>query len=166
MIQVLVVEDSLVQRTLLVGILSTDPESTVAPPVPSPGTAFEEPAPSRAKTDPTPFQLEMALERLGGDRQLLAEMAELFLRDCDAYRLQIQQAVANGDRQALLMAAHTLKGSASNFAAAPTCATAMALEKMAREGNSSNASLLLHELETALRRLTSALEQLCQDRAA
>lgn len=58
------------------------------------------------------------------------------------------------------------KGSASNFAAAPTCAAATALEKMAREGNLSNAAPLVHELDTALPRLTSALAQLRQDIAA
>jgi HPt (histidine-containing phosphotransfer) domain-containing protein len=93
-------------------------------------------------------------------------MAELFLQDCDGYLIQIQHAVANGDKQSLMMAAHTLKGSASNFAATPTCTVAMALEKIGRDGNFSQAPRLVHKLETALPSLTSALEQLCQDMAA
>ncbi|NOT57439.1 MAG: response regulator [Deltaproteobacteria bacterium] len=113
-----------------------------------------------------PFDMQAALERAGGDRELLAELADLFLQDYEAYLSQIHTALATADNKLMAMAAHTLKGSAGNFAATPTCEAAAALEDAGRNGDLSHATEAVGRLETALQQLVPALQQLRQQVAA
>jgi CheY-like chemotaxis protein len=113
-----------------------------------------------------PLNIETALERVGGDRELLAEMAELFLQDYAEYLSQIRAALAGSDNKSLALAAHTLKGSAGNFSAAPTCEAAAALEHAGRSGDLSQTTAAVGRLETALQHLAPALEQLRHNIAA
>ena len=52
----------------------------------------------------------VALERLGGDEELLREVARLFLEEYPVLLLEIRQAVAAQDAEALQRAAHSLMG--------------------------------------------------------
>jgi len=90
------------------------------------------------------------LSRVNGDRELLAEMAGLFLRDCPKHMAEIRQAVARRDSKALEVAAHTLKGSVSNFAAETACTSAQRLESMGREGNLNDSESVFHFLEAEI----------------
>lgn len=98
--------------------------------------------------------------------ELLAELADLFLQDYEQYLSQIHTALATADNKLLAMAAHTLKGSAGNFAATPTCEAAAALEDAGRSGDLSQATEVVGQLETALQQLAPALQQLRQQVAA
>jgi HPt (histidine-containing phosphotransfer) domain-containing protein len=109
---------------------------------------------------PLAFDINEALARVDGDKELLCEMAELFLEEYPRFLSQIREAVANQDPQTLAYAAHTLKGSAGNFAAASTFEAALALERMGRQGDVSHAPAALAQLETALAKLTPALSGL------
>ena len=73
-----------------------------------------------------------ALERIGGDRQLLREIAALFLQEYPELLETMRNALAAGDAKALERAAHSLKGSASNFGAYACVEAALDLERMAR----------------------------------
>ena len=102
----------------------------------------------------------VALERLGGDEQLLCEVAQLFLAECPELVSQVRAAVADGSAEALQHAAHSLKGSVSNFGAEAASNAALALEMMGLTGQLSQAEIGLAALEQALAYIQPALEEL------
>ncbi len=99
-----------------------------------------------------------ALERVGGDVELLQELVALFRQDCPKLFDEIRDAVRRGNAADLRRAAHTLKGSVSNFCAAEATGAARDLETMGREENLAGAAAALRELEQALDRLWPALD--------
>jgi histidine phosphotransfer protein HptB len=56
-----------------------------------------------------------ALEQTAGDEELLEELLVLFKDSSAADYAQLQQAVANGDADAVMRAAHSLKGAAASL---------------------------------------------------
>jgi HPt (histidine-containing phosphotransfer) domain-containing protein len=110
------------------------------------------------RTDPeTVLNLAAALDRMGGDRELLEEVALLFLESSPSQLERIEQAVRARDAEALERAAHTLKGSLGNFAAEAAFETALRLEKMGRSGDLTGAEGALQQLVIELERLRPAL---------
>ncbi len=103
------------------------------------------------------------LEHMEGDPELLAEMVTLFLQDCPRLLAALREALARGDAGALRLAAHTLKGTVSNFAAPAATAAALRLERMGREGDLSQAEEGCAAVETEIERLKPLLANLCQE---
>jgi two-component system, sensor histidine kinase and response regulator len=93
---------------------------------------------------------QLALARVGGDKQLLQEIAVLFLEECPRALAEIQEAIAHGDAAKLENAAHALKGSVANFGARDAVAAALRLEQMGRARDMSGAAAILPTLESAL----------------
>ena len=81
----------------------------------------------------SPFDRSTMLERLGGDAELLDEVLELFVEECDAMVNGVRQAVQSRDSGDLRAAAHTLKGALLNIAAEPSADAARKLELMGRD---------------------------------
>jgi HPt (histidine-containing phosphotransfer) domain-containing protein len=104
-----------------------------------------------------PLDVTSALAELRGDRELLAELAGLFLAEYPRWLTEMRAAVAEGDPPRLQMAAHALKGAATTFAARATYEAALGLEKMGRAGDLSAAPDALAGLAQAFERLRSAL---------
>jgi two-component system, sensor histidine kinase and response regulator len=96
------------------------------------------------------LDLQLALARVGGDEQLLREIAVLFIEDCPRAVAEIQEAVFRGDAAKLENAAHALKGSVSNFGARDAVEAAFCLEKMGRAKDMSEAEGMFRKLESAL----------------
>src|SRR5215470_14137761 len=90
--------------------------------------------------DTSVFDLSKALDRVEGDLELLQEMADLFLEEYPHMLEEIGRAITGGDALALQHAAHTLKGSVSNFAADRATETSFVLEKMGRQHDLANAA--------------------------
>ena len=103
-----------------------------------------------AQTPKNVLDLQLALSRVGGDKQLLREIAVLFTEECPRAFAEIQEAVAGGDAAKLENAAHALKGSVSNFGARDAVAAAFRLEQMGRANQMSEAEEMLRQLESAL----------------
>ena len=78
---------------------------------------------------------QIALERVGGDEDLLREIVRLFLDECPRLIAHIQEAIDAGDNRRLEREAHSLKGSVANFGAEPVVRAALALEVIGRSGN-------------------------------
>ena len=116
--------------------------------------------------DASVFDLSKALDRVEGDLELLQEMADLFLEECPHMVEEIGHAITAGDAQALQHAAHTLKGSVSNFAADKATEASFALEKMGRQQDLTCAATALATLEQELGRLTPILLSLKEKEAA
>ena len=75
------------------------------------------------------------LARVGGDRQLLAEISRLFVDDAPRHLERIRRALDARDGEALRRAAHGLKGAAANFDAHGVVNAARALEEIGRTGD-------------------------------
>ena len=75
------------------------------------------------------------LARVGGDRQLLAEISRLFVDDAPRHLERIRRALDARDGEALRRAAHGLKGAAANFDADGVVNAARALEEIGRTGD-------------------------------
>lgn len=108
----------------------------------------------------------LALERVGGDTELLQEVARLFLDDCPNAMAMIRNAVEAGDPKALERAAHNLKGAVANFGAEATVHAALQLEEIGRSGRMEEVAAAFQTLEAALDRLTPELTALADETPA
>ncbi|HVC94083.1 MAG TPA: PAS domain S-box protein [Pirellulales bacterium] len=97
-----------------------------------------------------------ALDRLQGDRELLEELVDVFRGEYPKLLGQVRDAVAASDAGKLKLAAHTLKGALSNFAARDAMEAARLLEQMGKQGNLAGADGALAALERELARLEPA----------
>ncbi len=96
------------------------------------------------------LDLQLALARVGGDKELLREIAVLFIEECPRALAEIQEAVAAGDAAKLENTAHALKGSVANFGARNAVEAAFRLEQMGRANEMSEAEGMFRKLESAL----------------
>ena len=106
------------------------------------------------------FDRSAALSYVDGDIGLLREMAELFLADYPQQMTKIQAAIASSDSQALMRAAHSLKGVVATFAAKATYEAALRLEMMGEHSDLIAAREVYAVLEAEISRLTSVLARL------
>ncbi len=104
--------------------------------------------------------LDAALARVGGDLDLLKGIAAIFLEECPEALAAIRRAIEAGDARALAAAAHSLKGSVSNFGARAAHDAALRLEQMGRAGDLSDAGGVLAQLERALEELNARLSRM------
>ena len=108
------------------------------------------------------LNLAVALERVGGDNELLEEVAQLFLDSVPELLTEIREAVVSRNAKALERAAHTLKGSVSNFAAEAAFQAALRLEKMGRTGELAGVDQAFATLEAEMERLQPAIAALAE----
>jgi HPt (histidine-containing phosphotransfer) domain-containing protein len=93
-----------------------------------------------------------------GDSDLIREVVELFLEGRPRQMSAIREAVEHADAPALNRAAHSLKGSVSNFAAPAAFQAAQKLEGIGREGDLSEAGEAFRLLEQQVSLLQSAMD--------
>lgn len=91
------------------------------------------------------------------DPAFLRELIDVFLADSPRSLAELEQALAAGDAAQLARAAHTLKGSASNFGADDFAAGAAAMEKLGRLGAIAEAAAALPALRAEYDRVAGAL---------
>jgi signal transduction histidine kinase/CheY-like chemotaxis protein len=99
-----------------------------------------------------------ALDRLGGDEELLEELCQIFLMESPKLMERLRRAIADGDAEALQRAAHSLKGEVSYLAAAQATQAARRLEEMAQANDLSRAAETLALLTRELESLRRAIE--------
>lgn len=105
----------------------------------------------------------VALDRIGGDEELLQEIARLFLSEYPALIQDIRSAIEGGDASMLERSAHNLKGSVANFEACDAVAAAYRLEAIGRSKQLDRAWAAFAELESAFESLHPALVHLSQE---
>ena len=99
-------------------------------------------------------------ELVGGDLELMCELAELFRTEGPRLLALMSNAVASNDAGALQRAAHALKGSAGSMAAQPATEMAQEMEIMGRDSRMHEAPQTLRGLELELARVYTVLERL------
>ncbi|HQU46468.1 MAG TPA: response regulator, partial [Pirellulales bacterium] len=114
--------------------------------------------PLDGNSEPGTIDWAAALDRLQGDRELMAELVAVIHQEAPRLLREVREAVERGDAAALKLAAHTLKGSLGNFAAAQAVAAAKRLELMGKQSDLSEAPQALAALERELDRFMPELE--------
>jgi two-component system sensor histidine kinase/response regulator len=117
--------------------------------------------PSRAVA----WDLSKALERLGGDEQLLHDVAKIFLEETPKLMDRLHQAVAAGDPTTVERAAHSLKGQLGYFD--PRAAdAARELEEMGREDRLEHAAERLASFQSEVAGLMKEVQRVVRGQAA
>ena len=117
----------------------------------------------------SPVDAAQLLDRIDGDRALLAELVDLFRAEFPSYLRSAQQAIDQQDGNALRMAGHTLKGAFANLSATKAATLAGELEDLAKSFDASfdstRAQATLDHLAHEITNLMRALEALCPTHA-
>jgi CheY-like chemotaxis protein len=103
------------------------------------------------------IDVESALKRLAGDADLFRELADMFAEDAPKLVEALETAIAEGRGSAVQRAAHSLKGLAANFGAAPMVAVAQEVELAGKREEIEIARGKLAELKQRLSTLQEAL---------
>jgi two-component system sensor histidine kinase/response regulator len=98
-----------------------------------------------------------AVDRVGGREDLLKQMVGLFFKEADKLIPALREAIAQQDMTKVRRVAHSIKGSASCFAASPAVAAAQRLEFMGRDGALIGADEAYAALDREIERLKLAL---------
>jgi CheY-like chemotaxis protein/HPt (histidine-containing phosphotransfer) domain-containing protein len=105
----------------------------------------------------TVFDQHAALARVRGDHEMLADIVALFFTETPVLLCALREAIARGDAQALMRAAHSLKGTVSSFGAPAARQAALRLEEMGRSGHVMQAGSACAALEREMGYLAQAL---------
>lgn len=85
------------------------------------------------------FDLAAALERMDGDRELLEEVARLFVAEWPKTKASLELSLKTRDSRACERLAHGLKGASAHFGARKVSDCAFQLEKLGRAGSHEDA---------------------------
>jgi HPt (histidine-containing phosphotransfer) domain-containing protein len=112
---------------------------------------------------PTAFDVADALNRVAGDRELLAELVYIARAESPRLLSEIQHSVESNDADGLERATHRLRGSVGVFGAHSVSKAALELELMARQRILIGAPGKLVELRDALHQLDADLATFSED---
>jgi PAS domain S-box-containing protein len=112
--------------------------------VPPPSAAV---AVTAQRTPLTYFDYDKALEQMGGEVELLYDLAEIFLREAPERLAELAAAVVQGDAKKAYQVAHKLKGESANFGRPRVSELADTLANMGLAGKLEGADRLLVDLE-------------------
>jgi len=104
--------------------------------------------------------LDRALARVGGDRELYCELLDMLFEDAPGQVADMREAINGGDAKRVEQTAHSLKGAAANLEAGPLRDVALWLETLGRDERLNSAQGVLAELEAELERLHRFVEAL------
>src|SRR5580704_13536520 len=80
------------------------------------------------------IDLKDVLERVQGDKELLAELFDIYQEDFVIKRQALEEAIATQNITKIKEVAHSMKGSSGNISAKPLYAACLKLESLAKEG--------------------------------
>jgi len=109
------------------------------------------------------IDIDKALARLGGDMNLLVEIAETFLADSGQMLGQISAHLDAQEAVELSRVAHRLKGAVGNFGTCEVYEAALALEQAAEAGDLKLTQQAWTNLNVAMSRLIPVLKQTVQE---
>jgi CheY-like chemotaxis protein len=100
------------------------------------------------------------LERVGGDKAALRDIASIFLADAPKRMAEIRRALERQDARALRAAAHGLKGALANFGAQAAVDAAFELQTLGDASELSEAPAVLERLQAEMRSVRRELRAL------
>jgi CheY-like chemotaxis protein len=108
----------------------------------------------------SPFSLQQAYERVGGDEELLHDMVRVFVDEWPRWRQGLTDAIACGDLAQVRRLGHTIKGALGHFGLPNAQSAAFRLETLPTECDISQADQAFGELATEIERVLPQLEAL------
>jgi two-component system sensor histidine kinase/response regulator len=105
---------------------------------------------------------EAALERVGGDRTLLAELAMLFVSEWPRWQAECEAALDERDFGLLRRTAHTIKGSLIQFGLDAAADAASRLETVAQDGSAAEGAQAWQALDNTVAGVLPALNGLAK----
>ena len=104
------------------------------------------------------FDASLALERVDDDKELLLEIAGLFLEDVPRMLQELRRASADLDTKAIEHSAHSIKGSVGNVGGLAAHEAALRLEERVKVGREEEIAGSVDRLIHEIVRLTAVLE--------
>lgn len=104
------------------------------------------------------FDKTWMLAQIGGDLDLLHEVAKIFLQDSNRLKRELAQAFKDGNSKALHAAAHATKSAVGNFGAHQAVDAATRLEKACKDGDQLNFEDLQASLVAEVDKLVEELQ--------
>lgn len=114
--------------------------------------------PARDPHEPQIIDAPAALDRIGGDSNLLRELAVIFIEDSPVLMHALRTSVADGKLSAAEHCAHGLKGIAANVGGVRVESLAHVVEDALRAGQLELAGACVQNLAGELDQLISALQ--------
>jgi HPt (histidine-containing phosphotransfer) domain-containing protein len=108
---------------------------------------------------PAPWSKSEVLDRLGDDEDLLRELCGIFLGESAKLLEKLRQAIAGGEAEAVMRAAHSLKGEVSYLSAPAATEAAGWLEDMGHNHDISRAAEALVVVEREMEYLCRAIRE-------
>jgi two-component system, sensor histidine kinase and response regulator len=105
------------------------------------------------------FDWYEAMRRTELPESALRELAEIFLQEVPRQLDEASQAIEGSDQEGLYRAAHSIRGSAALFVAPATADLAAELERLAKQGNITDAVGVQQSLDQSCRQLSEALAE-------
>jgi len=102
---------------------------------------------------------ETILMRLGGDAELFAEIAAMYVEDAGGYAQALEEALAAGDWARVQREAHTIKGLLATFTDDVGTAMALAVEQQAGQEDAAALGDAVAQLLARVRLLAEVLKQ-------
>jgi two-component system sensor histidine kinase/response regulator len=118
----------------------------------------------RAKPDPpgeNQFDAADLVERLMGNQKLAKRVAEAFVNNMPQELLALSTAIRNSDGEAIVIAAHSIKGAAANASGVTVSHLAGKLENLGRAGDIASAAAALPELYAEFQSLKPVIDRFC-----
>ena len=109
------------------------------------------------------IDVEEALARVEGDRQLLLELAAMLRDESPRLLSEIRRCAEERDAQGLVASAHSFKGACASLSAKPAANAALALETLGRSSRFDDVMARFAELELESNRLDDALLSLSEE---
>ena len=98
--------------------------------------------------------------KVQNDKELLIELIEIFLEDCPGKIAGIREAAETQNCEQVADIAHSLKGSSGNLAAKKISTLFLQIEQKGKNGDLTNISQILDEIEGHLTNFRNYLEKL------
>jgi CheY-like chemotaxis protein/HPt (histidine-containing phosphotransfer) domain-containing protein len=130
--------------------------AAIVPPAEGRGTRDEGPVGNGSPFVPPP-EWPAELAEVEDDRELVRELATLFLGEYPIWLEELRSALGEGDAPRLQLTAHTVKGALTIFAAKEAAAAALRLEMLGRAGALAGVSEALEALAAEVERLRPIL---------
>ncbi len=124
--------------------------------------ANQAPAPSRNKSAEAVDAVDAVdtvelLDRVGGDREFLGELVEVFMQDYPRQIKILRESLAAGDFAEIKRTGHTLKGTTASLSATPAMQLAATIE--AGSQDTAAIALTVNRLEAELHRVAAAFDE-------
>lgn len=103
-------------------------------------------------------KLDLVLKRVDGDRELLAQMAQIVLAQLDELVAAARAAIVQLDGPQLQLAAHRLKGTVGNFEVARLFDLAHQLERAGAANEFTGAATAMAEIDSSIDDFRALLE--------